>query len=68
MRHDFGERILPINEGIAEIWGGMGLEEPVPPIDGLLAATALYHDLTLVTRNTKGIERTAAARFNPFER
>lgn len=67
LQHDFGDRILPINDTIAEIWGGLGLEAPVPPIDGLLAATALFHDLTLITRNIKDFERTAVQRFNPFE-
>ena len=36
-------------------------------IDGLLAATALHYDLTLVTRNTKDVAGTGAAVFNPWE-
>lgn len=39
---------------------------PLPVIDGLLAATALEHDLTLVTRNTGDIDRTSVGCVNPF--
>jgi predicted nucleic acid-binding protein len=66
VRRDFGGRILGVDEDIAEIWGSLGLDQPVPPIDGLLAATALCHGLTLVTRNTKDLERTAVNIHNPF--
>jgi len=62
----YSERILPITSDISELWGEFGLEQPVPPIDGLLAATALYHDLTLVTRNISDVSRTPATVLNPF--
>jgi predicted nucleic acid-binding protein len=39
---------------------------PLPVIDGLLAATALEHDLILVTRNTKDVERSGVKLLNPF--
>ena len=38
----------------------------MPAIDGLLAATALIHDLTLVTRNIRDVERSGVKLFNPF--
>ena len=66
LKSQYRHRILPVNEEIAELWGGLGLSQPVPPIDGLLAATALYHDLTLVTRNTDDVSRTPARVFDPF--
>jgi hypothetical protein len=40
--------------------------DPLPFVDGMLAATALEHDLTLVTRNTKDVERTGVTLLNPF--
>lgn len=67
LRRNFAGRILPLDEDVAEIWGGLGLDRPVPPIDGLLAATALCHGSTLVTRNTKDLEGAAVNTFNPFE-
>jgi predicted nucleic acid-binding protein len=51
---------------ICERWGRIGLDKPLPPIDGLLSATALHHDLTLVTRNTGHAERSGALVLNPF--
>ena len=62
----FEERILPVTVEICERWGRIALDQPLPPIDGLLAATALHHGLTLVTRNTTHAERSGAAILNPF--
>ena len=47
----FGDRILPIDRDVAEAWGRMNAERPIPVIDGLLAATAQQHSLTIVSRN-----------------
>lgn len=51
----FENRILVINQGVADRWGRLlsSVKKPVPAIDSLIAATALYHDLRLVTRNKK---------------
>jgi len=62
----FEDRILPVTAEICERWGRLGLESPLPPIDGLLAATALHHQLTLVTRNTKHAARSGVEVVNPF--
>lgn len=66
LRRDFSGRILPIDDDVAEIWGSLGLEEPMPPIDGILAATAMCHGLILVTRNTKDMNRAPVDTINPF--
>lgn len=66
IKSQFSARTLGINADICEIWGTLGLQQPVPPIDGLLAATALCHDLVLVTRNVADLERTGARLLNPF--
>ena len=47
----FSRRILPIDRATAEAWGRMSAVRTVPVIDGLMVATALVHDMTLVTRN-----------------
>ena len=59
-------RILGVNAHIAEIWGRLNVPDPLPAVDGLLAATALAHGLTLVTRNTRDVARSRAELLNPF--
>jgi toxin FitB len=60
-------RILRVDRRVARVWAELGAPDPIPPIGGLLAATALCHDLTLVTRNTRDVARTKARVLNPFE-
>lgn len=60
------DRILPVDIAIAELWGRLNVPDPLPTVDGLLAATALVNDLTLVTRNLADIARTGARTLNPF--
>lgn len=66
IRSEFAEHLLPVTEDIAELWGESGLTKPLPPIDGLLAATAIIHQMTLVTRNEKDFARAPVQVFNPF--
>jgi toxin FitB len=49
----FEDRVLPVDLAVADRWGRLLAEvrRPVPTIDSLLAATALHHDLRMVTRN-----------------
>jgi predicted nucleic acid-binding protein len=62
----FGDRLLPIDAAVANRWGELNVPDPVPTVDGLLAATALVHDLTLVTRNVRDVERTGVRWLDPF--
>jgi predicted nucleic acid-binding protein len=66
----FAGRILPIDQPVADRWGLLAAQsEPqfrLPVIDGLLAATALHHNLTLVTRNTRHLAPTSVPLFNPW--
>lgn len=62
----YGTRILPIDQVIAERWGRLNVPDPVSVLDGLLAATALVHGLTVATRNLADFEPTGAACLNPF--
>lgn len=67
LRHDHSDRILPVTDQIAVEWGRIAAIRPRGDIDGLLAATAIIHDLILVTRNVKDFEDTDAAVINPWE-
>jgi predicted nucleic acid-binding protein len=51
---------------IAEAWALFGIPDPLPLIDGLLAATAKVHGLTLVTRNVADVSATGIALLDPF--
>ena len=63
---DFDDRIIPVTTEVCERWALLNVPDPVPVIDGLLAATALERHLVLVTRNTADVERTGVAVVNPF--
>ena len=72
VRSWFAGRILPVTEEIAERWGHLaaavrtqGLSLSV--VDGVIAATALHHDLTLVTRNVKDFSSLGLDLLNPWE-
>lgn len=62
----FGDRVIPVDAAIADRWGALNVPDPVPTVDGLLAATALVHGFTLVTRHIRHVERTGARLLNPF--
>ena len=66
MRQRLGDRVLPIDEPIADAWARLSVPDLLPLIDGLLAATAKVHALTLVTRNLADMSRTGVPLFNPF--
>jgi toxin FitB len=68
LRDWFGPRILPIGPDVADHWGRLLARagRPVPAIDSLLAATALHHDLRLVTRNIKDFDYAGLEVINPW--
>lgn len=66
LERDFASRILPVDGSVADPWGRLDALGPVSAIDGLLAATALTHDLTLVTRNVRHVRRTGVTVLDPF--
>ena len=65
---DYADRILPVTVGICERLALLSVPDPVPTVDGLLAATAIEHGLTLVTRNLADVARTGVSVVNPFEK
>ena len=67
----FSGRILPIDAAIADRWGLVAAEarrkgKPLSTVDGLLAATALHHNLTLVTRNVADFMGIFVSLVNPW--
>ena len=67
LEREHSGRILAVDFAVATEWGRLDAAFGLPPVDGLLAATARVHDLTLVTRNTRDVARTGVPCFNPFE-
>lgn len=67
VRTDYGDHVLPVTVEVAEAWGRLNANDPVPVVDGLMAATAIVFRLTLVTRNVTHVSRTGARMLNPFQ-
>jgi toxin FitB len=63
----FSDRILVIDRRVAEQWGGLNARHTRPAVDTLIAATALVHQLVVVTRNVRDFAATGAEILNPFE-
>jgi predicted nucleic acid-binding protein len=63
---DHSERILSIDDQVADRWGRLTAKQPGSAIDTLMAATALVHGLVLVTRNVKDVEWTGVSCVSPF--
>jgi toxin FitB len=66
LQAEYKDRILPITQEIAEFWGRISPSAPLPEPDGLIVATAMYHDLTLVTRNLEHFRRSGATILDPW--
>lgn len=62
------ERILPVDLDAANEWGRLAAPDPLPVVDGLLAATAKTRGMVLVTRNVRDVERTGVQCLDPFEK
>jgi len=62
----YADHVLPIDQAVAEDWGHLDARGPFPVIDGLLAATARVHGLTVVTRNVKDFGRLDVEVVDPF--
>jgi toxin FitB len=72
LRARFSGRILPIDVAVADRWGSLAAHakasgKPLSTIDGLLAATAIHHNLTVVSRNVSDFTRLPVEVLNPWE-
>ncbi|ABW32856.1 type II toxin-antitoxin system VapC family toxin [Acaryochloris marina] len=64
--NNYAERIIPISTSIAIRTAQLHVPDPMPAYDALIAATALEHGLTLVTRNTNDFQGTGVKLLNPW--
>ena len=62
----FANHILAVDTATAKVWGELSTQRPRPVIDTLLAATAIVHELTFVTRNTSDVDDIDVTLLNPF--
>lgn len=67
LKKSFSERVLEITSEVADSWGRLQSIRSLPAVDALIAATALHHDLTLVTRNEADFEGLGLEVLNPFQ-
>ncbi len=64
----FAERIMPIDQAVADKWGRMSAKRSLSTIDALLAATAKVNGMTLATRNIANVVNLGVRVLDPFER
>ena len=72
LRGRFAGRILPVSAKVADRWGKLAgamrlAGTPIPVLDALLAATALHHQLSVVSRNTRDFRNAGVDVLNPWE-
>ena len=63
----YRDHLVDVDADVAEEWGRLNIPDPLPVIDGLLAASAKVRGWTLVTRNLADVKRSGVAVLNPFE-
>ena len=63
---EFAARILPVDSDIAQVWGRLRAPHAQHPLDKLIAATGLIHDLTVVTQNEADFMGCGVRLLNPF--
>jgi toxin FitB len=68
LEFSFGERILAVDAAIARQWGELSAQRSRPVVDTLLAATALVHKLTLVTRNISDVHDLGVKLLDPWRK
>ncbi|WP_428249160.1 type II toxin-antitoxin system VapC family toxin [Ferrovibrio sp.] len=66
IKSQFADRLLPVDAAVARLWGELSAQRRLPVIDTLIAATALHHGLTLVTRNSRDMAATGAPLLDPW--
>ncbi len=67
LRQGHADRILPVGDEVALEWGRLAAERPRAMADALIAATAIVHRKTIVTRNTADFEGTRVPVINPWQ-
>ena len=65
--HGFADRLVPVTVDVCEEWGRLNIPDPLPVVDGLMAATAKVRGWTFVTRNVADLGRADVRLLNPFD-
>ena len=63
----FADRLVPVTVEVCEEWGRLNVPDPLPVVDGLMAATAKVRGWTFVTRNVADLARADVRLLNPFD-
>lgn len=63
----YGDFILGFDQEVAQVWGRLRVPHPGNALDKQIAATALVHDLTVVTRNDRHFQSSGVRVINPFD-
>jgi len=66
LRRDHADRVLPVTDEVAVEWGRIAALRPRGDVDALIAATAIVHDLILVTRNVGDFDDIGVSLINPW--
>lgn len=66
MRERLGARVLAVDEPVMTLWARISVPNMLPAYDGLIAATALVHDLIIASRNAGDFRRVGAKVINPW--
>ncbi|HEY4866559.1 MAG TPA: type II toxin-antitoxin system VapC family toxin [Candidatus Dormibacteraeota bacterium] len=67
LQREYADRVIPITSAVAEAWGRLNSGDPISVVDGLMAATAVTHGLTLVTRNVTDVTGRGVDCLNPWD-
>lgn len=67
LQDGYADRILPVSVAVAQRWALLNESRPLPVVDGLIAATAIEHGATLVTRNVADLAGVDVPMINPFD-
>jgi toxin FitB len=66
LRVEYSKKMLPVDEKVSMVWGQLSARKERGDADGLIAATALVHQLIVVTRNTRDFEYSGVKLINPW--
>lgn len=64
---EYRGHVVPVTDDVAQLWGRLNVPDPLPVVDGLMAATALAHNWTFVTHNAADVTASGVRLLDPFD-